>query len=150
MYTSLVKRPAARITVSVTVALALFVFATLAATGCGGAATAKPTAAPTYSEADNGRIVTLAVGQSFTVTLKENPTTGYQWKMVVGPGLRQVSDKYTPDAQPSSGPPLAGAGGTYSWVLKAATAGTRTLTGIYARPWVPKNSADFSLTIVVK
>jgi inhibitor of cysteine peptidase len=146
---SLVRRPAARAAASVIALAALLAFVSVAA-GCGGAVTAKVTAARTYSEADNGRTVTLAVGDPFTVTLKENPTTGCQWNMVVGKGITLVSDQYTQDAQPSPGPALVGAGGTHAWSLKATTAGTWTLTGAYARAWAPDDAGGFTLTVVVK
>ena len=119
---------------------------------CGGTAGRSP--APSspvpavYTAADNGTTVEARVGERFTVTLEENPTTGYSWDMIAGPGLTQIGDKFVaPSPSPS---PLMGAGGTHSWVFRADEAGTLTLTGLYVRPWEEdgKSAADFSLTIV--
>ena len=130
-------------------AVALAAASALAA--CGGAATGSPaSASPTpaaYTAADSGATVAARVGERFTVSLDENPTTGYQWDMKAGPGLTLVGDEFVgPSPSPS---PLMGAGGTHSWVFKADKAGTLTLTGLYVRPWEAdgKSAADFSLTI---
>jgi len=103
-----------------------------------------------YTVADNNATVAARVGEQFTVSLAENPTTGYQWDMKAGPGLTLVSDRFTgPSPSPS---PLEGAGGTRAWVFRADKAGTLTLTGLYVRPWEAdgKSAADFSLTITAQ
>jgi inhibitor of cysteine peptidase len=130
-------------------AVVVLVAASLAA--CGGAAGSAPAspspASAVYTAADSGTTVAVSVGERFTVTLKENPTTGYAWDMKAGPGLTLVGDAF---AGPSPSPsPLMGAGGMHSWVFEAAKAGTLTLTGLYVRPWESqgKSAADFSLTI---
>jgi inhibitor of cysteine peptidase len=135
--------------VVVGVAVTLTLAAALAA--CGGTAGSSP--APSsplpavYTAADNGATVEASVGERFTISLEENPTTGYEWDMKAGPGLTLVSDAFVgPSSSPS---PLMGAGGTHSWVFRADEAGTLTLTGLYVRPWEAggKSAADFSLTI---
>jgi inhibitor of cysteine peptidase len=121
---------------------------------CGGTGTSSPaSSAPTpavYTGADSGATVAARVGEQFTVSLDENPTTGYQWDMKAGPGLTLVGDEFVgPSPSPS---PLMGAGGTHSWVFRVDKAGTLTLTGLYVRPWEAdgKSAADFSLTIKAK
>ena len=131
------------------VAMTLACAAALAACGgTGGSSLAPPPAPPAaYTAADNHATVAARVGEQLTVTLAENPTTGYQWDMKAGPGLTLVSDQFIgPSPSPS---PLEGAGGTHSWVFRANAAGTLTLTGLYVRPWEAdgKSAADFSLTI---
>jgi inhibitor of cysteine peptidase len=116
--------------------------ALLAACGGGsGGATIKAT------EADSAKTLTAKVGDGVSVTLKENPTTGYEWSMIAGPGLTAVSDEFIgPSSSPS---PMMGAGGVHTWVYKVDQAGTLTLTGVYARSWESesKSAADFSLTV---
>jgi inhibitor of cysteine peptidase len=132
---------------SVTMTLA-FVAALAACGGTGGSSPAPSSSKPAvYTAADDGATVETRVGEQFTVSLEENPTTGYQWDMKAGPGLTLVGDEFMgPSPSPS---PLMGAGGTHSWVFKADKAGTLTLTGLYVRPWEAdgKSAADFSLTI---
>ena len=122
-------------------AVLLTAAAGLVACGGSGGATIKIT------EADTARTVTAKVGDEVSVTLKENPTTGYEWKMISGPGLTAVSDKFVgPSPSPS---PMMGAGGMHTWVYKVDRASVLTLTGVYARSWEPqsKSAADFSLTV---
>ena len=67
--------------------------ALLAATGslvaCGGSsggASASPgPGARVYTETASGTTIAAKVGDRITVTLKENPTTGYKWEMKLGP-----------------------------------------------------------------
>jgi inhibitor of cysteine peptidase len=121
--------------------LVVVVCAAALLTACGGSggATIKVT------EGDNDKTVAAKVGDELSVTLKENPTTGYEWTMIAGPGLSAVSDAFTgPESSPS---PLMGAGGTHTWVYTVDQAGTLTLTGVYARSWESKSAADFSLTV---
>jgi len=130
--------------------------ALLAATGslvaCGGSsggASASPgPGARVYTETASGTTIAAKVGDRITVTLKENPTTGYKWEMKLGPGLMLVIGTFFgPSFSPS--PPVMGAGGTRTWVVKVDKPGSTTLTGIYARPWesASKSAASFSLTI---
>jgi len=138
---------AGAVVVSVTMALAsAAVLMACGATAGSSPAPSSPTPA-VYTSADNGATVQASVGERFTVSLAENPTTGYTWDMKAGPGLTRVVDKFVgPSPSPS---PLMGAGGTRSWVFRVDKAGTLTLTGLYVRPWEAngKSAADFSLTI---
>ncbi len=117
--------------------------------GSGGGPSVTPTPkVVVFTEADNGKTVTVKAGQSFRMVLKENPTTGYAWNMIIGPGLVQETTRFvgpTPSASP-----LAGAGGTRVWTVRAVKPGTRTITGVYEQSWNKgKNASDFSLTVNV-
>ena len=134
-----------RMTVAVFVVLVLLAGATLVA-ACGRKS------ATVYTEANNNDTVAAKVGARIVVTLKENPTTGYSWKMKFSPGLSLVSSKFIAPKSSQSQTQLAGAAGKHTWVVKADKAGTLVLTGIYARSWEAKtkNAASFSLTINAK
>jgi inhibitor of cysteine peptidase len=140
----------AAVGLGVTLTLA-FAAALAACGGTGGSSPAPSSPTPAvYTAADDGATVEASVGEQFTVSLEENPTTGYEWDMKAGPGLTLVGDEFMgPSPSPS---PLTGAGRTHSWVFKAARAGTLTLTGLYVRPWEAdgKSAADFSLTIAAR
>ena len=130
--------------------LALLAAGSLVACGgsSGGASASPSPGARVYAETASGTTIRAKVGDRITVTLRENPTTGYKWEMKLGPGLTLVMGTFTePSFSPS--PPLMGAGGTHSWVFRVDKAGTLTLTGLYVRPWEAdgKSAADFSLTI---
>ncbi len=71
---------------------------------------------------------------ALTVTLSENPSTGYSWSYTISDPdvLRVTTDTFTPA---SSDPSVAGAPGTRAVTFEAAAEGTALLTFVYARPW---------------
>ncbi len=133
--------------------LALLAAGSLVACGgsSGGASASPSPGARVYTETASGTTIRAKVGDRITVTLRENPTTGYEWEMKLAPGLTLVMGTFFgPSFSPS--PPLMGSGGTRTWVVKVDKPGTATLTGVYARPWesASKSAASFSLTIDAK
>ncbi len=102
-------------------------------------------AAGAYSGTDNGKTITVNKGETFTVKLDENPTTGYSWNMTVDNGLQVVSDRYVP-----SEPQLMGSGGYHEWTIKAVDNGTYKVKGVYRRPWEPITGSEQRYTLTVK
>ena len=101
------------------------------------------------SEQDRGKTVELHAGDKLEVSLKGNPTTGYQWEMAVVDAaiLKLVGE---PEFSPDSG--ALGAGGKVTLRLQAVAAGQTTLQLIYHRPFeknTPPTKA-FKATVVVK
>jgi inhibitor of cysteine peptidase len=97
-------------------------------------------------EHTNGTSVTLAVGESVTLSLPENPTIGYRWRITEdgGPVLRLQEDGFTP------GGPALGAGGTHRWTWQAVQPGQAGLRLGYVRPWGTDPAArQFAVTIRV-
>jgi predicted secreted protein len=84
--------------------------------------TATTPAPNTYTEADTGRTITVRENERFTVRMGENPTTGFQWKVVLPESLRVVEDRFEPSD--ISKTPAAGAGGMR--VLTFAAIGSAT------------------------
>lgn len=79
----------------------------------------------------------LAVGQSASVELEENPSTGYRWEIDAKassnlPALR-IGDRGF--SQREGGKRLLGAPGIHRWNIEAASAGTARVIFIYRRPW---------------
>lgn len=104
-----------------------------------------------YTEADTGSTIEVAMGDSVTVSLQENPSTGYSWREEHSAGLELLSDRFL-EPSPSPSPGMVGVPGTREFVFKAATAGMQTVSAVYARPW-EENIAGretFSLTIDVR
>ena len=100
---------------------------------------------------DSGKTVDLVVGETVTLTLQGNPTTGYEWtvKKFDNAGvLRTLLDGvYTANADE---PGLVGMGGTYVWSYKAIEPGEAHVDMIYARPWETDAPAEtFSMTFMV-
>ncbi|MDZ5603542.1 protease inhibitor I42 family protein [Pseudomonas sp. RP23018S] len=113
----------------------------------------------TFSPHDNALIVSdaddcplhLSVGQTLTLQLSSNPTTGYRWRLAQ-PGaevLRLLGPQvYT--APEDIG--LVGSAGVTQWRFQAQHPGKRQLTLVYQQPWAPevKPVETFSCTINVR
>lgn len=109
----------------------------------------------TTSSVPEGQVVTesgpidLAVGETATIRLEANPTTGYQWEPSSAPDeavIRVVSDRYEADASDA-----VGSGGTQEIVIEGTGAGTTTFELRYVRPWeqdgTPAETATFDVTV---
>jgi inhibitor of cysteine peptidase len=98
---------------------------------------------------DNGNEITLNKGQTLTIKLEANPTTGYTWEVVETEGaiLRQVGD---PEFEADSD--LLGAPGTQTLSFEAAEAGQMELRLVYHRPWETdvEPLETFSVQVIVK
>jgi inhibitor of cysteine peptidase len=100
------------------------------------------------------REVTVNAGDSFTLTLGSNPTTGFTWPDEAQIGdqtvLQQTDHKLVvPESEP---PPPPGTPGKELWTFKALKKGTTEVSMEYSRPWEggEKGVWTFSLTVVVK
>jgi inhibitor of cysteine peptidase len=108
--------------------LALILLAAMI-TGVSGCA---PQASPTLGAEDNGRQVTLQQGQTLTIKLEANPTTGYSWEFVEPEKaiLEQVGEsEYEPESD------LLGAPSTQTLRFEAVQPGQTELKLVYRRPW---------------
>ena len=114
------------------------------------AACGEETKPVVYTEADSGSTIEVATGDSVTVCLQENPSTGYSWREEHTAGLELLSDLLEPSPSPSPG--MVGVPGTREFVFRAATAGTQAVSAVYARPWEEDTAGGetFSLTIEVR
>jgi predicted secreted protein len=104
----------------------------------------------TITDADDGKTIKVPAGQSFSVRLASNATTGYSWHVQsVDKTLGAPKEKY--EAPPAGGP--VGAGGTqvFTWSTKSPLdmSGTHKITLAYSRPWeeTVKPAKVFTVTI---
>ncbi|MCX6056312.1 MAG: protease inhibitor I42 family protein [Chloroflexi bacterium] len=97
----------------------------------------------------NGQTISVKAGDSFTLTLAGNPTTGYVWELSE---LDQTFVSLTGDPDYRADSNLTGAGGVYTYKFNALKAGTTTLKLIYRRPWEKDISPleTFKVTVEVK
>ncbi len=85
-----------------------------------------------HYEFGNGSVT--AKGNTLTVALEGNITTGFQWTATLdGTALAPKEDAYKADK--SNQPAAAGGGGVHTFVYEAAGTGSATITFQYARPW---------------
>lgn len=96
--------------------------------GCG-------TNGTSLTESDNGKQVTLQPGDTLTVTLESNPTTGYSWQVMELDKAILVQDGDPEYKQSPGSGGLVGAGGTETFRFKAVGSGKTSLELGYMRPW---------------
>jgi inhibitor of cysteine peptidase len=94
------------------------------------------------TEGSNGKDIPLKVGQTFSIALPENPTTGYRWIFVqkCGPTCSLIGDSFDPRTH------LLGSPGVHEWHFRADAPGTATVDMRLAREWDP-NSVTRSLLL---
>lgn len=89
-----------------------------------------------YEQRYISREAEVSLGDSFTVTLCSNPTTGFQWEeATIGDQavLEQVSHEFVgPESNP---PPPPGTPGQDVWVFKTLKQGASAISIDYSRPW---------------
>ena len=104
------------------------------------------------SQKNISKQMTVAAGNTFTVTLCSNATTGFQWSESA-----QISDKTVVQqtghafvAPGNTG--MVGAPGNEVWTFQALKKGTSTINMEYGRPWEggEKGVWTFSLSVTVK
>jgi inhibitor of cysteine peptidase len=106
-----------------------------------------------YEQNHISRAVEVAAGDSFTVTLCSNPTTGFIWSEQAQIGdqtlLQQTGHEFV---APEEAEAIMGAAGQEVWTFKALNKGEATVSMEYSRPWEggEKGAWTFSLTVAVK
>jgi inhibitor of cysteine peptidase len=101
------------------------------------------------TEADNGKTVTVDVGQEFDVTLKANPTTGYTWAVAEPTDEQIIRQRGEIEFEPES--EALGAGGVQIIRFEVVGAGQTTLKLIYHRPWESIEPLQtFSVTLIAQ
>ncbi len=113
---------------------------------------AESTVDKTLINSDNNSDVSVHVGDTLTVKLVSNPSTGYSWQVTAYDTqvLQQVGE-----AQFDLGnqTPMPGAGGTETFTFNAVGKGKTTLTLVYLRPWekdttpTPQNTWSVNVTV---
>ena len=79
--------------------------------------------------------LSLLPGQTTTISLASNPTTGYTWSIVSCPDHIDVEED---DVQ--AGGRAIGSGGRQTFTISAITTGHGTLVLQYARSWETRNA----------
>ncbi|MBZ5576413.1 MAG: protease inhibitor I42 family protein [Acidobacteriia bacterium] len=84
------------------------------------------------TDQDAGQSVRLSRGELLVITLRENPTTGYRWKVEANgePFCRLTRDNFEPGL-------ALGAEGTHAWRFRAARLGATRIRLTLQRPWKP-------------
>ena len=102
------------------------------------------------------RQVEVKTGDTFTIALDSNATTGFSWteqaKIADGNILKQTGHEYIAPRANDDTKPVVGMSGIEEWWFTAGRTGTTTATMSYSRPWEggEKDARTFVLTVIVK
>ncbi|MCK4599822.1 protease inhibitor I42 family protein [Candidatus Bipolaricaulota bacterium] len=110
----------------------------------------EETATRVLDEDDNGRTITMDVGNTLIVRLWGNPTTGYLWECTqpLTEGILQPVGEVEFQSEPApSG--MVGVSGVFTFRFQIIASGTVPLQLVYHRPWEEEAIETFSVTIVV-
>jgi len=101
------------------------------------------------TEQQNNTTVPVDQGNTVTLMLPENPTTGFEWNLTTTPGLNVTRDLFVPSDKTGT---LVGSGGTRIWEIAVTGTGTQEISGIYKRSWEPVtgNETSFGVTLTVR
>jgi inhibitor of cysteine peptidase len=93
----------------------------------------------------DGQSINARVGDTFTIQLKTNPTTGYDWVYSDTNGTVQLLEKtYVADSTD-----VIGSGGTDYFKFKAQARGNATLVFDYERPWEATSIQQLAFSLSV-
>lgn len=99
------------------------------------------------------RDVEVKVGDSFTIALSSNRTTGFEWSETATISdtsvLKQTDHKFVPPKGKDGKPPVVGASGKEIWTFEALKAGTSTVSMEYGQPWEGGEKGTWAFTLNV-
>ena len=82
---------------------------------------------------DSQNMINASVGETFTITLRGNPTTGYSWDATEIPAEITLTEKHY--EQDKTDPMMVGVGGTFHFRFKAVKKADAAIHFEYRRPW---------------
>ena len=93
----------------------------------------------------------VTAGNTFTITLCSNATTGFQWSESAQISDQTVVQQTGHEFVSPANTGVVGAPGNEVWTFKALKKGTSTITMEYSRPWEggEKGVWTFNLTVTV-
>ncbi len=84
--------------------------------------------------------ITVGAGQTFTIGLEENPTTGYQWTVTIADSIVELTkDEYY---QAKTDPQIVGSGGQRVLTFKGTQNGETTITLKYERSFEENSTVE--------
>lgn len=92
--------------------------------------------------------LSVKAGDSFTVTLCSNPTTGFQWEsaVITDPSVLTETNHQFFGPEDEN---LVGAAGRDVWTFQALKKGTSNISIAYSRPWEGGEKAEWTFTAAV-
>ena len=100
------------------------------------------------SRQDNGRNITLKVGEVILIELERSGSTGYEWYL--HESYKENFELVKEDTEPSNERGLLGAPVVRKWVLKVIKKGRADIKLYLYRPWEGEDKAVDAFTIKVQ
>ena len=136
--------------------ISFFVLAAIVLTGC---ATSSPTPTPTFpptaetpsslpEPTDHTQLITVKTGETFTLVVPSNSSTGYRWNIV--PELDGNIVEFVTQDYLAQEPVMPGSGGVDLWTFRAVNAGDTTIVLGYYPPsneTAPEERVTFSIQV---
>lgn len=96
----------------------------------------------------------IVIGDTITVTLCSNPSTGHQWSEAAQISdqavLQQTAHEFVPPPKAvGCAPPPPGAAGKEIWTFKALKQGESTISMEYSQPWEGGLKATWTFVLTV-
>jgi len=92
-----------------------------------------------YTRGNNGSIIQAQPGDTVTITLGENPSTGFIWNATTSGDLVVTGRKYTSGNPIGEMMGMVGSGGSRTWQLTVGNDHTQTFSAVLRRPGEPGN-----------
>ncbi len=86
--------------------------------------------------------VALSPGTSTTIVLRENPSTGFKWRLNTEQSTNLTIVRVIDRGYQAGQSGLIGAPGWHHWEIEARARGTASVVLTYARPWEHKPPAE--------
>ena len=107
--------------------------------------------AHSYSRENNGSVIQVQPGDTVTITLGENPSTGFVWNATTTGDLVITGRKYTSGNPIGEMMGMVGSGGSLTYQLTVGHDHTQTFSAVQRRPGDPQNRTmgTFEITFSV-
>jgi inhibitor of cysteine peptidase len=98
----------------------------------------------------DGSTVQVSPGDTVTITLGENPSTGFVWNATSSGDLTITGKEYTSGNPVGEMMGMVGGGGSVSWHVTIGTNPVQTFSAVLQRPWEPVNRTmdTYSITFI--
>lgn len=90
--------------------------------------------------------IAIKVGESFTITVEANPSTGYSWYPEYDAGILKLEKS----AYESPNEPMPGKPGLHRFTFVGLKEGELTVRLIYKRPWEAKEGSSREYEVRIK
>jgi predicted secreted protein len=103
-----------------------------------------------FNRNNDGSTVQVTPGDTVTITLGENPSTGFVWNETISGDLSITNRQYTSGNPVGEMMGMVGGGGQVRWHVTIGRDNLQTFSAVLRRPWDPENRTfgTYSITFI--